>query len=165
MCFHGPGGMQSLFGVRMDDLTIITTAAAFREGSPACAAWRDAITAIRHAVFTLEQGIDAGADLDGRDAGAVHVLAEVDGDAVGTGRLLPNGHIGRLAVLRAWRGRGIGGALLDALIEAARRRGLKRVYLGAQARASGFYEKHGFRVCGEPYVEVGITHMRMERGL
>ncbi|HHO67402.1 MAG TPA: GNAT family N-acetyltransferase [Gammaproteobacteria bacterium] len=124
-----------------------------------------AIAAIRHAVFSLEQGIDATADLDGRDTAAIHALAEVDGHAVGTGRLLPDGHIGRLAVLRDWRGRGIGTALLEALVEAARRQGLARVYLGAQAQATGFYEKHGFRACGEPYVEVGITHLRMERRL
>lgn len=123
------------------------------------------IRRIRNAVFTAEQGIDAEMDFDGQDPEAVHALVAWQGEYVGTGRMLGDGHIGRLAVLKAYRGRGLGAQVLLALIEEAERAGLERVYLGAQKQAVGFYERLGFAVYGEPYVEVEIEHRRMERFL
>ena len=93
------------------------------------------ITAIRRAVFTGEQGIDTAKDLDGQDPGAVHALVMVADGYVGTGRMLADGHIGRLAVLAPHRGKGLGARLVRALGEEARRKGLRRVYLGAQKQA------------------------------
>jgi predicted GNAT family N-acyltransferase len=123
------------------------------------------IRRIRNAVFTVEQGIDEEADFDGQDPEAVHVLVACEGEYVGTGRMLSDGHIGRLAVLEAYRGRGLGAQVLRALVHEAERMGLARVYLGAQKQAVGFYERLGFSVYGEPYVEVKIEHLHMERFL
>jgi len=123
------------------------------------------ITAIRQAVFTAEQGIDTNKDFDGQDPAATHVLITVGGTAVGTGRMLADGHIGRLAVRQSHRGNGLGARLVRALCEEARRKGLPRVYLGAQQQARGFYERLGFSVCGKTYVEVGIAHVPMQMRL
>jgi predicted GNAT family N-acyltransferase len=79
--------------------------------------------------------------------------------------LLPDGHFGRWAVLKAWRGRGIGGLMLARLIEAARRRGHREVVLSAQVHAAGFYRAHGFVEAGEEYMEAGIAHRAMRRSL
>lgn len=120
--------------------------------------------AVREAVFVIEQGIPRELEWDAADADCVHAVAlDAAGRAVGTGRLLPDGHIGRMAVLREARGQGVGGALLARLLEAARRRGDARVVLSAQRSAEAFYRRHGFEPVGEPYDEVGIAHVRMQR--
>jgi predicted GNAT family N-acyltransferase len=121
------------------------------------------IKRIRNQVFTKEQDIDANLDFDGQDRDAVHVLVIYDGKYVGTGRMLSDGHIGRLAVLKAYRGRGLGAKAVLALVKEAGDTGMKRVYLGAQKHAVGFYEKLGFSEYGEPYIEVNIEHIHMER--
>jgi predicted GNAT family N-acyltransferase len=121
------------------------------------------IRAIRHNVFTNEQHIDEEMDFDGQDPGAVHVLVACEGEYVGTGRMLRDGHIGRLAVLKEYRGRGLGASVVLALVKEAEQIGLKRTYLGAQKHAVGFYERLGFSICGEPYTEVNIEHIQMER--
>ena len=121
------------------------------------------IERIRNEVFTMEQGIDANLDLDGQDRDAVHALVISDGKYVGTGRMLADGHIGRLAVHSEYRGRGLGAKAVLALVEEAENTGIKRVYLGAQKYAVGFYEKLGFTVYGAPYIEVNIEHVHMER--
>jgi predicted GNAT family N-acyltransferase len=121
------------------------------------------IRRIRNTVFTAEQQIDEKADFDGQDPDAIHALVACQGEHVGTGRMLRDGHIGRLAVLKAYRGRGLGTQVLLALVQEAERRGLPRVYLGAQKQAVGFYERLGFSVYGEPYIEVNIEHLHMER--
>ena len=95
----------------------------------------------------------------------VAALARLDGRAVATGRLLPDGHIGRMAVLKASRGQGIGKALLRALVEAARRRGDREVALSAQVHAVGFYRAEGFQSEGPVYEEAGIAHQAMRRPL
>jgi predicted GNAT family N-acyltransferase len=116
---------------------------------------------IRLAVFVEEQRVPAEIEMDEHDAASVHALAYLDGAAVGTGRLLPDGHIGRMAVLKAQRGRGVGAAILVRLIEEARRRGMRAAVLSAQTHALGFYRKHGFEARGAVYMEAGIPHQEM----
>lgn len=120
---------------------------------------------IRFAVFVEEQGVPAELEMDEQDAQCVHALAYDDGQAIGTGRLLPDGHIGRMAVLKSWRGRGAGRALLRALVDAARRRGDREVLLSAQVHALGFYRDEGFEPEGPVYEEAGIAHQAMWRRL
>ena len=120
---------------------------------------------IRFTVFVDEQGVPPELEMDENDPHCVHALAYVDGRPVGTGRLLPDGHIGRMAVLKEWRGKGAGRALLRALVEAARRRGDAAVMLNAQVQALGFYRAEGFEVEGDEYEEAGIPHQAMRRQL
>jgi predicted GNAT family N-acyltransferase len=122
-------------------------------------------SAIRLAVFVEEQGVAREIEMDEMDAQCIHALAFEDGAALGTGRLLPDGHIGRMAILKPWRGRGIGSAILHSLIDAARRRGDRRVMLSAQVQALEFYRAHGFQPEGEVYEEAGIAHQAMIRAL
>jgi predicted GNAT family N-acyltransferase len=118
---------------------------------------------IRFRVFVEEQGVPREIELDELDPRCVHALA-FDGErAVGTGRLLPDAHIGRMAVLEGWRGRGVGGLILESLAAKARERGDRRVFLSAQVHAIEFYARHGFRAVGEIYEEAGIPHRAMER--
>jgi predicted GNAT family N-acyltransferase len=126
---------------------------------------KDEAQRIRFAVFVEEQGVPAELEMDENDASCVHALAYIDGRPVGTGRLLPDGHIGRMAVLKAWRGQGAGRALLKALVEAARLRGDKEVLLSAQTHALGFYRAEGFEPEGDEYEEAGIAHQAMRRSL
>jgi predicted GNAT family N-acyltransferase len=120
---------------------------------------------IRFKVFVEEQGVPREIELDEMDARCVHALA-FDGErAVGTGRLLPDAHIGRMAVLEGWRGRGVGGLILESLVARARERGDRRVVLSAQVHAIEFYLRHGFWAVGEIYEEAGIPHRSMERTL
>ncbi len=120
---------------------------------------------IRMTVFVEEQRVPAGIEMDDNDAVCVHALAYAQGRAVGTGRLLPDGHIGRMAVLRESRFLGVGGAILERLVEEARRRGMQEVVLSAQTHALGFYRRHGFSARGEVYEEAGIPHQEMWRAL
>jgi predicted GNAT family N-acyltransferase len=123
------------------------------------------IRSIRNNVFTIEQQIDEDVDFDGQDNDAVHVLVSYQGRHVGTGRMLADGHIGRLAVLKEFRGQGLGAKAVRALVKEAKSRGMDRVYLGSQTHAIGFYEKLGFSVYGKPYVEANIEHVHMERSI
>ena len=116
---------------------------------------------IRISVFVEEQHVPAELEMDDMDARSLHALAFDGNQAVGTGRLLPDGHIGRMAVLKAWRGRGAGAALLERLIAAARERGDREALLSAQVHALGFYRRHGFVPYGEVYDEAGIPHQAM----
>jgi predicted GNAT family N-acyltransferase len=126
---------------------------------------RDIATRIRTTVFVEEQRVPPEIEMDDRDAVSVHALAYVDGAPVGTGRLLPDGHIGRMAVLREARASGVGGAMLERLVEEARRRDFREVVLSAQTHALAFYRKHGFEPVGEAYEEAGIPHQEMRRAL
>lgn len=120
------------------------------------------LRAIREQVFVHEQKVPPGLEWDGLDPGCLHLVAETaDGRAVGTARLLPDGRIGRMAVLAAWRRQGIGRALLEAAIAAARARGLARLTLNAQTYVIRFYERAGFRPEGAVFEEAGIPHQRM----
>ncbi|MFO1412860.1 MAG: GNAT family N-acetyltransferase [Burkholderiales bacterium] len=124
------------------------------------------LRAVRIAVFVIEQNIPEELEWDEHDATSVHVLAEdAGGMPIGCGRLLPDGHIGRLAVLSEWRGRGVGAALLAHLTELARQRGDRRVLLNAQVQAMPFYARYGYEPIGEPFTEADIPHQAMERFL
>jgi predicted GNAT family N-acyltransferase len=119
---------------------------------------------VRERVFVREQGVPHDMEYDVDDPVSLHVLARgPDDHPIGTGRLVPDGHIGRLAVLPEWRGKGVGTALLSRLIEAARGHGAKDLALNAQVTAIGFYERFGFATRGEVFVEAGIPHVAMVR--
>ncbi len=121
---------------------------------------------VRTAVFVVEQRVPVEIELDEWDPRSDHVLAYAPGGpAVGTGRLLPDGHIGRMAVLREWRGRGVGGRILVALVERAATRGMKRLLLNAQTHAVPFYTRHGFVAFGDEFLEADIPHVTMAREL
>ena len=129
-------------------------------------ALRDEATAIRHSVFVEEQLVPGELELDEFDPLCVHAIArDATGRAIGTGRLLPDGHIGRMAVLPEARGRGVGSALLIALMEESRRRGNREAVLNAQTHAMRFYEQHGYKADGEIYDDAGIAHIAMRRPL
>ena len=130
--------------------------------------WEDAralASPIRFEVFVEEQRVPAEIELDEMDARCVHAVAFEGESPVATGRLLPDGHIGRMAVLKAWRGRGIGGEILQRLMQAARERGDPRIVLAAQVHAVEFYRRHGFSVTGGVYQEAGIPHQDMVKAL
>ena len=131
--------------------------------------WADAqplLSRIRTVVFVEEQNVAPEIERDGRDAECAHAIAEsAAGEAIGTGRLMPDGRIGRMAVLRAWRGRGVGAAILRALMDEARRRGFRETHLHAQSHAKDFYARHGYVPCGDEYLEAGIPHVEMRARL
>jgi predicted GNAT family N-acyltransferase len=121
---------------------------------------------VRFEVFVREQGVPLELEWDEFDALSRHVLATShDGRAVGTGRLLPDGHIGRMAVLAAWRRGGVGRAILTELLAMAREEGHASVVLHAQTHATGFYARHGFEPEGDAFLEAGIPHRTMRRQL
>lgn len=124
---------------------------------------RAALRAVREQVFVREQGVPVELEWDEFDPLCNHVVAEAAGTAIGTGRLLPDGHVGRMAVLESWRGQGVGGAMLEALLRLAHDRGIRRVRLNAQSRAIAFYRRHGFAAEGEEFIEAGIPHRSMWR--
>ncbi|MCB1984576.1 MAG: GNAT family N-acetyltransferase [Burkholderiales bacterium] len=127
--------------------------------------WQDeapALSAIRKAVFIEEQHVPEELEWDEFDPVSIHALAvNPFGAPVGTARLLPDGHIGRMAVLKAWRGRGIGSAMLQRLLDEARHRGVSEVILNAQITAAAFYAKFGFQTSGNEFMEAGIPHVKM----
>lgn len=122
--------------------------------------------AVRMEVFVREQGIPAELEWDEDDARSLHVvLRDGQGLAVATGRLLPAhdgvAKIGRMAVLSAWRGKGLGAQVMRALSAAAWQRGDRELVLHAQAAAVGFYRRLGFESRGDPFDEVGMPHQQM----
>ncbi|WP_407316312.1 GNAT family N-acetyltransferase [Pseudomonas sp. nanlin1] len=123
------------------------------------------IRRIREAVFINEQSVPPELEWDSEDATAVHFLAEEDNYAVGTARLLSGGEIGRVAVMRDWRGMNVGDLLMRAVIAEAERRGLAPLRLVAQTQATAFYQRHGFVVTSEEFLEAGISHVEMLRQL
>lgn len=123
---------------------------------------RAGAASVRREVFIVEQAVPEALEWDEHDAASLHALAENDdGEVLGTGRLLPDGHIGRMAVRRPWRGRGVGAAILDALVARALSRGDAEIALSAQVRAIGFYERFGFVAEGPEFDDAGIPHRRM----
>ena len=129
---------------------------------------RDAehLAAVRRAVFIDEQGVPEALEWDEHDAVALHFLATtLDGSPIGCARLLPDGHVGRMAVLPAWRGHGVGRSLLAAVLNAARARGHAEIRLSAQTHATDFYLRAGFVTQGTEYEEAGIPHVAMRKRL
>lgn len=117
---------------------------------------------VRTEVFLVEQKVPVELEWDDMDDVSLHAIArDAAGNVLGTGRLLPDGHIGRMAVYRHARGHGIGGAILTALMQAARQRALSEVRLNAQTHARGFYERFGFESEGEEFPDAGIPHLHM----
>ncbi|HEY2987122.1 MAG TPA: GNAT family N-acetyltransferase [Candidatus Binatia bacterium] len=119
---------------------------------------------IRIRVFVREQGVPEEIELDEDDRRAIHFLATVEGKPVGTARLViknERAKIGRMAVLKSYRDKGVGKALLERAIELARKRRAKLIFLNAQVPVIGFYERIGFRCVGRVFMEAGIPHRKM----
>ncbi len=125
-----------------------------------------ALLQVRGVVFIEEQGVPEALERDDDDPRSTHVIArDAGGRPIGTARLTPQRRIGRMAVLRDWRGKGVGNALLEALLREARTQGLSEVALHAQVEAIGFYTRHGFVPEGARFDEAGIQHQTMRRAL
>jgi putative N-acetyltransferase (TIGR04045 family) len=123
---------------------------------------------LRRRVFCDEQGVTLEADQDGRDPEAVHIVAVDAGQLVGTCRLVFDdgiARLGRMAVEPNLRGRGIGAHILEEAEREARAAGARRIRLHAQTDAQSLYERGGFQVQGEEFIEEGIPHVTMEKRL
>ncbi len=121
----------------------------------------DAVS-VRTDVFVLEQNVPITLEIDEMDVFSLHaVVYDETGKAIGTGRLLSDGHIGRMAVRKIWRGIGIGSQVLQALMGAAQERGDQMVLINAQVQAVGFYARFGFVSEGEEFDDAGIPHILM----
>ena len=117
---------------------------------------------VRHEVFVLEQNVAIELEWDEMDAQCLHAVVYDDvGQVLATARLLPDGHIGRMAVRKTARGQGIGGIMLQALMDEAHKRGERSVLLNAQTHAEPFYRRFGFVRDSEEFMEAGIAHIRM----
>ena len=128
--------------------------------------WSEAshpLSEIRREVFIVEQAVPPELELDGQDDGAFHLIALTkEGTAIGCVRMLRDGHIGRMAVLKPWRGQGVGGQLLEQMIKLAKEMSLHGVELDAQCHALPFYQRFGFVVCSETFMDAGIPHKTMK---
>lgn len=121
------------------------------------------LMAVREAVFIREQQVPVALEWDGMDENARHLLAQTNaGEAIGCARLIGDGSIGRMAVLKSWRGRGVGRALLEKAVAIYRQQSIHIVTLSAQVHAVSFYEKSGFKVISAPYLDAGIMHVDMQ---
>jgi predicted GNAT family N-acyltransferase len=119
---------------------------------------------VRQQVFVEEQGVSPEEEWDGLDAQCRHIIAEDRaGNPIGTARLTPDARVGRMAVLKSWRNRGVGRALLKTAVELARRCGWRRLCAHAQVQAAGFYARQGFLPEGGQFWEAGILHQKMVR--
>lgn len=123
---------------------------------------QDELIKLRTLVFVDEKDVPASIEVDGLDPDCRHVKALIGKHYVGTGRLLPNGFIGRMCVIREYRNRGIGKAMLENLIQQAREAGCTQVLLNAQSYAIPFYLKNGFTIDSEEFIEAGKPHQRMK---
>ncbi len=121
----------------------------------------DTLMQLRTRVFVEEQKVSAALEIDGKDSECQHVKAMVDGLIIGTGRLLPDGFIGRMCVLAEYRNRNIGTMMLENLVQQALDRGHQKVLLNAQSYIIPFYQKFGFRIDSDEFIEADIPHRRM----
>lgn len=127
---------------------------------------KNTLSNIRRLVFIVEQQVPREEEWDGRDDTAWHWLAtDADDRPIGTARLLPDGQIGRMAVLSEYRGYGVGAAMLEKAVQKAAHLGMDSVFLNAQSHALAFYEAGGFEAEGAEFLEAGIPHRRMTRKL
>ncbi|MEO6421132.1 MAG: GNAT family N-acetyltransferase [Candidatus Nitrotoga sp.] len=118
---------------------------------------------VREAVFMVEQGVSAELEWDGIDGACHHALAlTASGDAIGCGRISPEGYIGRVAVLSAWRGKGVGSSLMESLLGYARSQHYAQVELGAQIQAVPFYRRFNFTEVGESFMDANMPHIKMQ---
>jgi predicted GNAT family N-acyltransferase len=128
--------------------------------------WQSAAPALREirtTVFIIEQHVPEALEWDGEDDAAWHLLAITsEGESIGCARILPSGVIGRMAVLPAWRNKGVGRQLLQAAISLCRKHGQNLCKLSAQVHAIPFYQKAGFEICGPEYLDAGIQHRDMQ---
>lgn len=124
---------------------------------------------LREEVFVIEQGVPLEIELDDADDRAIHFVAISRREVIGTARLVvkgrsghgKSGKIGRMAVRKDWRGKGVGTALIDFIKKSSKRKKLIALYLHAQESALSFYEALGFRTEGERFYEAGIPHRKM----
>lgn len=127
---------------------------------------KNRIYSVRSPVFEIEQGVSRAIERDGFDKDCIHVLAYDDNnEPVGTARLMPDGKIGRMAVIKEWRKKGIGGKMLAALIETASEKKMDQLFLNSQKTAVGFYSKFGFKSQGSEFIEADIIHIKMVKHL
>lgn len=127
----------------------------------------DTCLALRRVVFVEEQNVSVPDEIDGLDPSCLHLLAVEGETPVGTARILIEGDlakIGRVCVLKPYRGTGLGAALIRAAVEASQGKATQ-AKLGAQTHALGFYEKLGFTATGPVYDDAGIPHRDMVRAL
>lgn len=124
-----------------------------------------AAKAIREAVFVQEQHIAAEDEWDDFDATAIHFVVYLQDQAIATARLLPNNSIGRVAVLKSYRGLKIGQQLMQAVIDYAQQEQRAFLKLSSQVHAIGFYQALGFKVQGQDYLDCGIAHIDMQMNL
>ena len=129
------------------------------------AQYRAQLAQVRTAVFVDEQGVPPEIEMDDQDVSCHHLLAQLDGEPIGTARLLADGRIGRLAVVRHHRATGVGRQLLQACIGLAESLGLQELYLHAQVQTLDFYRRAGFVDQGETFMEAGIRHQNMQISL
>lgn len=123
---------------------------------------QEALRTIRHSVFVSEQNVPEELEWTGDDSRCIHALVrDADGQNIATGRLDPDGHIGRMAVLKSHRGLGAGQELLRFLVEQARQRNDREVLLSAQIHALDFYRRAGFEAYGTEFMDAGIPHKAM----
>lgn len=120
-----------------------------------------AIAAVRREVFIVEQMVPESLEWESDDGEHVWFVAESRLGLIGVVRLAADGRIGRMAVRRPFRGKGVGTALLRAALDAAATAGMAEVHLAAQTHALGFYARQGFEVEGEEYLDAGILHRTM----
>lgn len=122
----------------------------------------EALRGLRTRVFIVEQNVPAHEEWDDRDADAVHLLAEdAEGQPIGVARVGAEGRLGRVAVLMAWRRRGVASALIARALEEARALGRAEVVLDAQTHALGLYARFGFEAEGDEFLDAGLAHRRM----
>jgi predicted GNAT family N-acyltransferase len=128
-------------------------------------AYFDQIRNIRIDVFNKEQGVPRELEFDGLDSAAIHCIV-LEGDTeIGTGRMLSDGHIGRIAVRKEYRGKGVGKMVMRRLIDKANEMQFAEVWLSSQYRVKGFYGKLGFIEVGGIYKEADIDHIKMKKKL
>jgi predicted GNAT family N-acyltransferase len=118
-------------------------------------------TSIRQEVFIEEQLVPEADEWGHGDERALHLIASLDGNPIATARLMPDGTIGRMAVLKSYRNQGTGSAMMEKLIETAKRNNFEALKLNAQRTAESFYAKHGFIAGGNEFTEAGILHIEM----